>query len=90
MRYKNKMKDNILRVVNIKRKARRCKCVNCCYYHNGEDGGLEYCSMNSRVSKNEHMCKRFNRKIDGMVLYRQKQNRKKKRKNKNKQKKRNI
>ncbi|MBV4418289.1 hypothetical protein KM800_02935 [Clostridium tyrobutyricum] len=60
MRYKNKMKDNILRVVNIKRKERKCMCVNCCYYHNE---GLEYCSMNRKVSHKEHMCKRYNKRV---------------------------
>lgn len=78
-----------MRIVYINRKPRKCDCKKCTYYHSVEDGGLEYCSMNrKRLFPKE--CKKYNRKIDGMVLYRQKQNRKKKRKNKNKQKKRNI
>jgi hypothetical protein len=77
-----------MRIVYINRKPRKCDCKKCTYYHSGEEG-KEYCSMN-RKRLFPRKCSNYNRKIDGMVLYRQKQNRKKKRKNKNKQKKRNI
>lgn len=84
----NRTGVSMSRIIRVKRdRGEYDTCLHCCYYHSVEDGGLEYCSMNrKRLFPKE--CKKYNRKIDGMVLY--KQNRKKKRKNKNKQKKRNI
>ncbi|WP_039656339.1 hypothetical protein [Clostridium tyrobutyricum] len=82
----NRTGVSMSRIIRVKRdRGKYDTCLNCCYYHSGKDEGLEYCSMNrKRLFPKE--CTKYNRKIDGMVLYRQKKNRKKKGKNKNRRK----
>jgi hypothetical protein len=78
--YHNKTGVSMSRIIRVKRdRGEYDTCLNCCYYHSGEDTGLEYCSMNKkRLFPKE--CKQYNRKIDGMVLYREKKKRKVKQK----------
>lgn len=76
---KGKTGVNTSTIIRIKREPKRCNCKRCAYYHSGEEGGLEYCSMNrKRLFPKE--CKQYNKKIDGMVLYREKKKRKAKQK----------
>lgn len=67
---KGKTGVNTNTIIHIHRKPRKCNCRKCAYYHNGEEG-KEYCSMN-RKRLFPRKCSNYNKKINGMVLYKKK------------------